>query len=88
MPAAFSRGGVVQLGAYVSTPMLASSWARLVGAYPYLGTLPRMVTGTAVAGRPYYYRLRVAAGSRRQALALCDHLHRIGRGCMVIRTQG
>ena len=28
------------------------------------------------------------SGNRRQALALCDHLHRIGRGCMVIRTQG
>lgn len=83
-PAAAARGGLVQLGAYETMPLLDASWARLVAAYPYLGTMPRMITGTRLPGRPYYYRLRVAAGSRREARALCDHLHRIGRGCMVV----
>ena len=79
------RGSVVQLGAYVAMPQADAAWGRLVGAYPYLSTLPRTVTVTAPSpGRPLYYRLRVAAGSRTQARALCNHLHRIGRGCMVV----
>lgn len=82
--ASSSHGGVVQLGAYLSKPTLDSAWRRLVGAYPRLGTMPRTVTGIALPGRPYYYRLRVATGSPREAGALCDQLHRVGRGCMPI----
>ena len=84
-PAAPPRGSVVQLGAYLTMPQADAAWGRLVSAYPYLSTLPRSVTVTAPSpGRPLYYRLRVAAGSRAQARALCNHLHRIGRGCMVV----
>jgi hypothetical protein len=84
-PAAGATAGVVQLGAYVTTPLLEASWARLVGADPRLASLPRAVTATAPApGRPRYWRLRVLTPSRREAHALCDHLHRIGRGCMVV----
>lgn len=84
-PVARGPAGVVQLGAYVTTPLLEASWARLVGAYPRLATLPRSVTVTQPApGRPRYWRLRVLTTSRREARALCDRLHAIGRGCMVV----
>jgi hypothetical protein len=62
-----------------------ASWRRLRRAYPYLATLPRKVTVVRpVPGRPRYYRLRIGAGSAAHARAICDNLHRIGRGCTVV----
>jgi hypothetical protein len=79
--------GVVQLGAYVTLPLLDASWGRLVTAYPPLATLPRAVTVTPPApGRPRYYRMRLLLGSPREARALCHRLHGLGRGCIVVRN--
>jgi hypothetical protein len=86
-PVAGGTAGVVQLGAYVTAPLLDASWGRLVGAYPALATLPRAVTVTAPSpGRPRFYRLRLLTPSRREAHALCDRLHAVGRGCMVVAS--
>jgi len=78
-------GRVIQLGAYVSGRQTMASWRRLRRAYPYLATLPRKVTVVSPgAGRPHYYRLRIGARSSAHARAICDNLHRIGRGCIVV----
>ena len=63
-----------------------AAWWRLVRAYPYLGTLPRVVTYVGpTPGRVRIYQLKLAAGSRREARILCRNLHRVGRGCAVLR---
>ena len=78
------RGRVIQLGAYTTQPQADAAWWRVARAYPYLTSLPRMVTWIGPSrGRPRYYRVRLAAGSNREARALCRHLHRIGRGCII-----
>ena len=83
--AAGPSGRVIQLGAYVSGRQTMASWRRLRRAYPYLATLPRKVTIVSPGpGRPRYYRLRIGALSAAHARAICDNLHRIGRGCTVV----
>ncbi len=78
-------GRVVQLGAYYNGRQTMAAWRRLRLAYPYLATLPRKVTIVRPgAGRPRYYRLRIGAESEAHARAICDSLHRIGRGCTVV----
>jgi len=81
-PFAGPRGRVIQLGAYRTQAQADAAWWRVARAYPYLSTLPRVVTATGPSrGRPLYYRVRLAAGSGREARALCSNLRRIGRGC-------
>ena len=83
--AAVPSGRVVQLGAYRTGRQTNAAWLRLRRAYPYLTTLPRKVVVTPPrAGRPRYYRLRIGTRSALEARALCDTLHRIGRGCIVV----
>ena len=83
-PFAGPRGRVVQLGAYTTKPQADAAWWRVARAYPYLATLPRVVTVIGPSrGRPRYYRIRLAAGSNREARALCRQLHRVGRGCII-----
>jgi hypothetical protein len=83
--AAGPSGRVIQLGAYVSGRQTMASWRRLRRAYPYLATLPRKVTIVSPGpGRPHYYRLRIGAPSAAHARAICNNLHRIGRGCTVV----
>ena len=83
--AAAPSGRVVQLGAYYTGRQTNAAWLRLRRAYPYLTTLPRKVVVTpSRAGRPRYYRLRIGTRSAREARALCDTLHRIGRGCVLV----
>lgn len=78
-------GRVIELGAYITPGQLDAARWRLLRAYPYLGTLARSVTFIGpTPGRPRYYRLRLAASSSREARALCNNLHRIGRGCMIV----
>ena len=82
--AAGPSGRVVQLGAYRTGRQTTAAWLRLRRAYPHLRTLPRKVTVAAPrAGRPRYYRLRIGTRSTGEARALCDTLHRIGRGCII-----
>ena len=77
--------GIVQLGAYVTRPQLDAAWRRLVRAHPPLATLPRTVTiAPPMPGRPVYYRLRLHTRSRAYARGLCNYLHGIGRGCIVV----
>jgi len=83
--AAGPSGRVIQLGAYPNGRQTMAAWRRLRHAYPYLATLPRKVTVVrAGPGRPHYYRLRIGAQSSGHARAICDNLHRIGRGCIVV----
>ena len=83
-PFAGPRGRIIQLGAYYTPAQADAAWWRVARAYPYLSTLPRVVTRIGPSpGRPRYYRVRLAAGSNREARALCRHLHRIGRGCII-----
>jgi hypothetical protein len=78
-------GRVVQLGAYYSGRQTMAAWRRLRRAYPYLATLPRKVTVVRPGpGHPRYYRLRIGAKSDGHARAICDNLHRIGRGCIIV----
>lgn len=83
--AAAPSGRVVQLGAYPSGHQTMAAWLRLRRAYPHLATLPRKVVISAPrAGRPRYYRLRIGTRTPGEARALCQALHRIGRGCIVV----
>jgi hypothetical protein len=83
--AAGPSGRVVQLGAYVTGRQTMAAWRRLRRAYPYLTTLPRKVIIVAPRpGRPRYYRLRIGAPTPGHARAICNELHRIGRGCTVV----
>ena len=83
--AAGPSGRVVQLGAYYSGRQTMAAWRRLRRAYPYLMTLPRKVTVVSPrAGHRRYYRLRIGAQSAGHARAICDNLHRIGRGCTIV----
>jgi hypothetical protein len=83
--AAGPSGRVVQLGAYYNGRQTIAAWRRLRRAYPYLATLPRKVTLVRPgAHRPLYYRLRIGARSPAHARAICNELHRIGRGCTVV----
>ena len=84
-PFAGPRGRVIQLGAYRTQAQADAAWWRVARAYPYLSTLPRVVTAIGPSrGRARYYRVRLAAGSGREARALCSNLHRIGRGCRIV----
>ena len=87
-PASFASapsGRVVQLGAYPSGHQTKAAWLRLRRAYPHLATMPRKVVVSAPRpSRPRYYRLRIGTRSPGEARALCDRLHRIGRGCIVV----
>ena len=86
-PFAGAPGKVIQLGSFRTLAHADAAWWRLVRAYPYLGTLPRVVTWVGpTPGRARIYQLKLAAGSRREARALCRNLHRIGRGCAVLKT--
>ena len=85
VPSAQPSGRVVQLGAYYSGRQTMAAWRRLRRAYPYLSTLPRKVTIVRPGpGHPLYYRLRIGTQSEGHARAICDNLHRIGRGCTVV----
>ena len=78
-------GRVVQLGAYYNGRQTMAAWRRLRRAYPYLATLPRKVTVVRPGARhPRYYRLRIGTQSPGHARAICDNLHRIGRGCTIV----
>lgn len=84
-PFAGPRGRVIQLGAYRTQPLADAAWWRVARAYPYLATLPRSVSAVGpTPGRARYYRVRLAAGSNREARALCRNLRRVGRGCMIV----
>ena len=84
-PSAGSPGRVIQLGAFATARQADAAWRRLVGVYPYLGQLPKVVTpNRPPRGYSRLYRLRLGAHSAREARALCRNLHRIGRGCMVV----
>ena len=83
--AAGPSGRVIQLGAYYDGRQTMAAWKRLRRAYPYLATLPRKVTVvTPGPGRPRFYRLRIGAQSPAHARAICDNLHRVGRGCTIV----
>ena len=83
--AARPSGRVIQLGAYPSGHQTMAAWQRLRRAYPHLASMPRkVIVSRARPGRPRYYRLRVGTRSASEARALCDTLHRIGRGCIVV----
>jgi hypothetical protein len=85
-PFAGAPGKVIQLGSFRTLAQADAAWWRLVRAYPYLGTLPRVVTWVGpTPGRARIYQLKLAAGSRREARLLCRNLHRVGRGCAVLR---
>jgi hypothetical protein len=85
-PFAGTPGKVIQLGSFRTLAQADAAWWRLVRAYPYLGTLPRVVTWVGpTPGRARIYQLKLAAGSRREARLLCRNLHRVGRGCAVLR---
>lgn len=87
-PFAGPPGRVIQIGAYITPAQADAGWWQVARAYPYLTTLPRIVTPVGpTPGRARTYQVRLAAGSGREARALCRHLHRIGRGCVVVRTQ-
>ena len=84
-PFALSRGRIIQLGSYTTQPQADAAWWGVARAYPYLSTLPRVMTAFDPSpGRPRTYQVRLAASSRREARALCQYLHRIRRGCIVV----
>ena len=79
------RGRVVQLGAHLTQQKADAAWWRLARVYPYVTTLPRVLTWSGPSpGRPRYYRVRIAAGSNREARALCRNLVRLNRACAVV----
>lgn len=78
-------GRVVQLGAYPNRQQTNAAWRRLVRAFPHLAIYPRRVTrGAPSADGTRYYRLRIGTKSPTDARALCNRLHSIGRGCIVV----
>jgi hypothetical protein len=83
--AAGPSGRVIQLGYYYTGRETMAAWRRLRRSYPYLATMPRKVTVVSPGpGRPRFYQLRIGAPSAAHARAICDYLHRIGRGCIVV----
>ena len=78
-------GRMVQLGAFTDPRQADAAWHRLTRAYPYLGTLPKVVAPTRPPpGEARLYRLQLGARSTDDALALCRKLVRIGRSCIVL----
>jgi len=76
---------VVQLGAYRNRRYADAAYRRLVRVYPYLATLPRMVSATRPPrGYARSYRLQLKTHSPDHARILCQHLLSIGRGCVVL----
>lgn len=76
-------GQVLYLGSFVSANHADGAYLRLVARYPYLGTLPRVITPNPQPGRTTY-QLRIGAGSKRNAKVLCKNLKAIGHGCAVV----
>jgi hypothetical protein len=84
-PFAGAPGKVLLLGSFRTMAHADAAWWRVARAYPYLATLPRVVTYVGpTPGRVRIYHLKLAAGSRREARILCRNLHRVGRGCAVL----
>jgi len=84
-PTAAGRPGqAVYLGNFGSPALADAAYDRIVARYPYLGTLPRAISPNPLSGGRRTYQLRIGAGSRRNAKALCKNLVSIGRGCTVV----
>ena len=76
---------VVQLGIYPNRRLAQAAHTRLVRVYPYLKTLPRMITSLPPRiGRARTFQLRLRAGSADHARIVCQNLLAIGRGCAVL----
>ena len=87
-PFAGAPGRIIQLGTYATQAEADSAWWRLARSYPYLATLPRVVTPIAPApGAAPAYQVRLSVGSRREARSLCENLHRNRRGCVIDWSQ-
>jgi len=76
---------VVQLGAYRNRRYADAAYRRLVRVYPYLATLPKIVSATRPPrGYARSYRLQLKTHSPDHARILCQNLLSIGRGCVVL----
>jgi|GEM_PF-3834357 len=76
---------VVQLGAYRKRGHADAAYRRLVRVYPYLATLPKVISATRPPpGYARSYRLQLKTHSPDHARVLCQNLLSIGRGCAVL----
>lgn len=83
-PPAPTAPGTVQLGAFSSEGAANKAWTGLSGRFAYLGGYQRAIAPAKVGGSTVY-RLRVSAGSKSQADALCQKLRVAGEGCVIVR---
>ena len=87
-PAAFAPWGVQLAGNFFKARALASFERARARYATVIGTLQPMVIGTRLRtrGSRAFYRVRLPAGSRQEAAALCGRLHAAGGACVVLRS--
>ncbi|MGA1804413.1 SPOR domain-containing protein [Rhizobium sp. HT1-10] len=84
-PAAVSTGGyVMQIASLPSEDEAKRSQANMSAKYAsVLGGRPMEVRKVDIAGKGTYYRVRVAAGSKDDAAALCTKFRAAGGTCLI-----
>jgi hypothetical protein len=79
----------VQLSGNFSKARALASYERVAARFPsILGGRPTLIIGTRMAGRgrQAFYRVRLPAGSMREANNVCNQLHRAGGSCVVLHN--
>lgn len=76
-------GALVQLGAFPSEGAANLAWTRMSKRFAYLAPLGKLVVPFATEDGKTVYRLRVNAGSNRQAREICGKLKVAGENCFV-----
>lgn len=83
-PPAGAGDFLVQIAATGSDAEAKRAFAEAQRKYPVLGGRSLVVQQAEVNGKSYH-RVRVSAGSRDQAVALCEQLKSAGGSCMVVK---
>ncbi|WP_407051363.1 SPOR domain-containing protein [Methyloraptor flagellatus] len=83
-PPAGAGDFLVQIAATGSDAEAKRAFAEAQRKYPVLGGRSLVVQQADVNGKSYH-RVRVSAGSRDQAVALCEQLKSAGGSCMVVK---
>ncbi|MBO9574771.1 MAG: SPOR domain-containing protein [Sphingobium sp.] len=76
-------GARVQIGAYNSKAIADEAWKRLGKRFPDLGGANHAIEPVTVGGKTLY-RLRIGAGDKTGASAICGRLRVAGENCWVV----
>lgn len=82
---AVAGGYVVQVASLPSEAEAQTSYNRLTGKFAFLGGRGVDIRKADIAGKGTYYRVRIPAGSRDDANALCSRYKSAGGSCLVTK---